>query len=102
MKMFVISDNTDTQMGLRIAGIEGVVVHELEELQQALTQALSDESIGVLLLTTKLYDMDREHFLDLKLSLKRPLIVEISDRHRSHEIQSMLDETISKIVGKVI
>ncbi len=102
MKMFVISDNTDTQMGLRIAGIEGVVVHEFEELQQALNQALSDESIGVLLLTTKLYDMDREHFLDLKLSLKRPLIVEISDRHRSHEIQSMLDETISKIVGKVI
>ena len=100
--MFVISDNTDTQMGLRIAGIEGVVVHEYEELKQAVSNALSDESLGVLLLTTKLYEMDRDYFLDLKLNLKRPLIVEISDRHKSHEIQSMLDETISKIVGKVI
>ena len=29
MKFFLISDNIDTQMGMRLAGIEGVVVHEL-------------------------------------------------------------------------
>ena len=27
MKFFLISDNIDTQMGMRLAGIEGVVVH---------------------------------------------------------------------------
>lgn len=102
MKMFVISDNTDTQMGLRIAGIDGVVVHDAASLSEAVEQALADPELGVLLLTTKLYDMDRERFLNLKLALKRPLIVEISDRHKSHEIQSMLDETISKIIGKVV
>lgn len=89
-------------MGLRIAGIEGVVCHEYDELKQAVDMAISDETIGVLLLTTKLFDMDRQNFLDMKLTLKRPLIVEISDRHKSHEIQSMLDETIAKIVGKVV
>lgn len=100
--MFLISDNIDTQMGLRIAGIEGVVVHEYDELKEAVQNVLSDETIGVLLLTTKLFELDREYFLNLKLTLKQPLIVEISDRHKSHEIQSMLDETIAKIVGKVV
>ena len=32
MKMFLISDNVDTQTGMRLAGVEGVVVHEREEL----------------------------------------------------------------------
>ena len=31
MKFFLISDNIDTQMGMRLAGIEGVVVHERQE-----------------------------------------------------------------------
>ncbi|WP_159637999.1 V-type ATP synthase subunit F [Erysipelothrix anatis] len=102
MKMFLISDNIDTQMGLRLAGIEGIVVHEADELKEAIQDVLQDDTIGVLLLTTKLFDLDREHILDLKLTLKQPLIVEISDRHRSHEVQAMIDETISKIVGKVV
>lgn len=100
--MYLISDNIDTQMGLRIAGIEGIVVHEYDALKAAVDRVLKDESIGILLLTTKLYEMDRDYFLDLKLNLRRPLIVEISDRHKSHEIQLMLDETIAKIVGKVV
>lgn len=100
--MFLISDNIDTQMGLRLAGIEGIVVHEADELKEAIQDVLQDDTIGVLLLTTKLFDLDREHILDLKLTLKQPLIVEISDRHKSHEVQAMIDETISKIVGKVV
>ena len=36
MKMFLISDNVDTQTGMRLAGVEGVVVHEREELYDTL------------------------------------------------------------------
>ena len=28
MKLFLISDNIDTYTGMRLAGVEGVVVHE--------------------------------------------------------------------------
>ena len=34
MKMFLISDNVDTYTGMRLAGVEGVVVHEKEELKK--------------------------------------------------------------------
>ena len=36
MKMYLISDNIDTQTGMRLAGVDGVVVHEREELRTAL------------------------------------------------------------------
>ena len=39
MKFFVISDNIDTQIGMRLTGIEGVVVHEPDEVEQALRDA---------------------------------------------------------------
>ncbi|MEG0416058.1 MAG: V-type ATP synthase subunit F [Erysipelothrix sp.] len=100
--MYLISDNVDTQMGMRLAGIEGVVVHDQKSLEEALTNVLNQEDIGILLLTSVVFDMDREHLLDMKLNLTSPLIVEVSDRHQSHEVQSMIDETIAKIIGKVV
>ncbi|WP_273102728.1 V-type ATP synthase subunit F, partial [Bulleidia extructa] len=36
MRAYCISDNVDTQTGLRLAGIEGVVLHEKEEILKTL------------------------------------------------------------------
>ena len=41
MKFFLLSDNIDTRMGLRLAGIEGVVVHEKHETHEALDRAMA-------------------------------------------------------------
>ena len=38
MKMYLIRDNKDTYTGMRLAGVEGVVVHEREELKEALEE----------------------------------------------------------------
>ena len=43
MKFYLLSDNIDTQMGMRLAGIEGKVVHGEKEVAQAL-----DEGDGLL------------------------------------------------------
>ena len=40
MKFYLISDNIDTQMGMRLAGIDGVVVHEPDEVKRELEKAL--------------------------------------------------------------
>ena len=34
--MFLISDNVDTYTGMRLAGVDGVVVHERKELREQL------------------------------------------------------------------
>ena len=41
MQMFLISDNIDTYTGMRLAGVEGVVVHTHDELKDALQKAIS-------------------------------------------------------------
>ena len=54
MRFYLISDNVDTQMGMRLAGIDGVVVHEHREVKDALLGAMEDKSIAVILITEKL------------------------------------------------
>ena len=51
MKMYLISDNVDTYTGMRLAGVDGVVVHERDELKKALEDVLSDKTVGIVLLT---------------------------------------------------
>ncbi|MCD6155854.1 MAG: ATP synthase subunit F, partial [Candidatus Atribacteria bacterium] len=42
MRFFLISDNIDTQIGLRLAGIKGVVVHTREEILPVLEEVEKD------------------------------------------------------------
>ena len=51
MKMYLISDNIDTWTGMRLAGVEGAVVHEKQELKAEIDKVLADQEIGILLLT---------------------------------------------------
>lgn len=83
MKFYLISDNDDTRMGMRMAGIEGVVVHSAEETERELRRAIKDEEIGVVLITEGLSEHCGDLIYDLKLSVTRPLILEIPDRHGS-------------------
>ena len=53
MKMYLISDNSDTLAGMRLAGVPGVIVHEKDELKRALESAFEDPDIGIILLTEK-------------------------------------------------
>ena len=46
MKMFLISDNVDTYTGMRLAGVDGVVVHEREELREALGECAVRQERG--------------------------------------------------------
>ena len=54
MKMYLISDNVDTLTGMRLAGVEGVVVHGRKEAKAAVEKVLEDKNLGILLITEKL------------------------------------------------
>lgn len=83
MRMFLISDNIDTQVGIRLSGVEGVVVHEESEVKAALKKALNDNTIGIVLITEKLAVMIKDYITKIKLEDNSHLIVEIPDRHGS-------------------
>ena len=79
--MYLISDNIDTLTGMRLAGVEGVIVHEHDELKEALERTIADKEIGIILLTEKFGREFPEIIDDVKLHHKTPLIIEIPDRH---------------------
>ena len=99
MQFFLISDNVDTEMGMRLAGIRGVVVHEEQEVKDALAAAAADKDIAVILMTEKLVRLCRETVFDMKLNMKSPLIVEIPYRHATSDISSTISGYVEDAIG---
>ena len=99
MKLYLISDNIDTQMGMRLAGVEGVVVHERDEVLAALNKAIEDPEIAIVLMTTKIVNTCPDVVSDYKLRLSTPLLVEIPARHGSAKIGETIDRYISEAIG---
>lgn len=99
MKMYLISDNIDTYTGMRLAGVEGVVVHERAELKEALENAISDKDIGIILLTEKFGREFPDLVDDVKLNHRFPLIVEIPDRHGTGRRPDFITAYVNEAIG---
>jgi len=89
MRYFVVSDNTDTQVGLRLAGVEGVVARTRAEALEAIHAALADPDIGILLVTESLAEQCADVLGPVKLGGHTPLVVEIPDRDGSRRKDSI-------------
>ena len=99
MKYFVITDSTDTQVGLRLAGIEGVVVREESQVRSAVEAAAADPEIAVLLITEKLAALSGDLIIPMKQSAQRPLVVEIPDRHSAGRSPDSITRYIREAIG---
>ncbi len=99
MKFFLISDNHDTVTGLRLAGIEGVITHDKNQVEQALAAAIADEEVGAVLMTEQLVRMCPDTVYDLKMHRTRPLIVEIPDRHAEGRTKDSIMRYIHEAIG---
>ena len=99
MKMSLISDNVDTYTGMRLAGVDGVVVHEREELRKALEDVLTDKTVGIVLLTEK-FGREFPDIIDtFRLERKLPLLVEIPDRHGTGRKKDFITSYITEAIG---
>ena len=112
MRFFLISDNTDTQTGMRLAGVEGAVVHKREELKEELDKALAAEEvtnafelalaqpdIGMILVTEKIADDFTEIVNDAKKDQEGPLVLAIPDRHGSALGRDRITRYVREAIG---
>ena len=99
MKMYLISDNVDTHTGMRLAGVEGCVVHERGELKEALERAIADKTIGVILLTEKFGREFPDIIDDVRLNSRLPLIIEIPDRHGTGRKPDFITSYVNEAIG---
>ena len=99
MRFHLISDNLDTLVGLRLAGIDGVIAHEEEEVKNALNDAMKTDDVAVVLMTEKLVKLCPELVYEIKLKRKRPLIVEIPDRHGGGRAKDSITRYVRDAIG---
>jgi len=98
MKMYLISDNIDTYTGMRLAGVEGAVVHEKAELLQELDKVLADKEVGIVLLTEGFGKRFPDIVNRVKLS-RLPLFVEIPDRHGTGRKPDFITSYVNEAIG---
>ena len=99
MRMYLISDNVDTYTGMRLAGIEGCVIHERQELKEELDRVMTDKTIGIVLLTEKFGREYPDVIDDIKLNHRLPLIVEIPDRHGTGRKPDFITAYVNESIG---
>ena len=98
MKMYLISDNVDTWTGMRLAGVEGCVVHGKDELQKELDKVMADKEVGIVLLTEGFGRRFPELVNKVKLN-RIPLFVEIPDRHGTGRKPDFITSYVNEAIG---
>lgn len=99
MRMYLISDNIDTLTGMRLAGVDGVVVHERQELREALESAMNDSKIGIILLTEKFGREFPDLIDEARLERTMPLLIEIPDRHGTGRKKDFITSYVNEAIG---
>ena len=84
---------------MRLAGVEGVVVHERQELKEALDAVFQDKEIGIVLLTEKFGREFPDLINDTKLNRRLPLLIEIPDRHGTGRKENFITDYVSEAIG---
>ena len=98
MKFFLISDNVDSMIGMRLAGVEGVRVDTAQAAQNAFLKAMADSEIGILLATPKAAALCPEAVSELRQS-NRPLFVIIPDADGVGAAGDSITQYIREAVG---
>ena len=96
MRMYLISDNTDTLTGMRLAGVDGVIANEKETLEKALNEVLKDKNIGIILLTEAL---GKKLVKTVRTEHKKPLLIEIPDRHGTGRRPDFITAYVNDAIG---
>jgi V/A-type H+-transporting ATPase subunit F len=100
MKGFLVSDNHDSVVLLRLAGIPGVVAHGSEETAAAVEDVLARRpDVGVIVLTERAAATVPALVKALRERDEPPLLVEIPDRHGSLRGADFLTRYIREAIG---
>lgn len=99
MKAFLVSDNHDSLVGLRLAGIEGMLVHTPDETYAAIEAVLAMHDVAILAITEKAAAMAPDIIRQLREHGDLPLVVEIPDRGGSTRGPDFLTRYVRDAIG---
>ena len=99
MKAFLISENVDTFIGLKVAGIDGVILKEKSEIIKQIEKLKEDKEVGIIIITERAAALIPEKIKEMKLARSTPLIVEIPDRHGTIKGKDYILNYVKESIG---
>lgn len=99
MRSYLISDKMDTFVGMKMAGIESILLHEREEIIEKIEELKKDQEIGIIIITETIAILIPDEVSIIKLSKERPLLVEIPDRHGSMKGSDSITRYVKEAIG---
>ncbi len=97
MKTLLITNSNDAKVGMRLAGIEALVVDDANAALLAIKKAIADQTIGLILLTDQLARPLNQQIMDLKLSVSGTMILTIPDV--GGELSDQIGQYVRKSIG---
>lgn len=97
MKSFLISDNKDTLIGMKLAGISGTICEDKQSLLDLIEEKIKDPEIGIILVTDKVKMLADSEIMDYKIKEIDTLITEIpsmNSKYKSDYITRYIRESI--------
>lgn len=85
MKSYLLSDDEDTLLGLKLAGIEGHIYTNKAEVLNKIDEKLADPDTGIILITQNIKSLATDEIMDRKLKFKKKIIVEIPSNDAPYE-----------------
>ena len=98
MKYFIIGDE-DAVLGFGMVGVEGRTVKSREQAMKAFEEALSDDDIGIIIMTERTADLIRPAVDRFIFSERFPLLVEIPDREGPVAGRPGIREMVNAAIG---
>lgn len=77
MKIYCISDEIETALGLKLSGIESIVLKDKKDIEKKIDEILENKDVGILVVTEQIYNISNEKLDYVKEFNKTPLIVKI-------------------------
>ncbi|MDD6275588.1 MAG: V-type ATP synthase subunit F [Clostridia bacterium] len=75
----MICDNSDTAVGLRLAGVESCMADEADKVEEKLAELADDSDIGIILINETLCSRCQNVVTQFRKTHSLPLLVEIPD-----------------------
>ena len=98
MKILVIG-HPKAVLGFLLVGVDGQNATTADEVNQALDNALTDATIGIILVTGNVAEMIRPRMEQLQLHSTVPLVVEIPAPEDVQPEQLSLNELVFRAIG---
>lgn len=99
MRFYLISDNSDAMNGLRLAGIEGTVARNEEDVRAALQSIARQKDIGMILVTEKIAEAYTEALDPVLGNAGGPLLVTVPSTGGSAAGKDRITRYIREAIG---